>query len=197
MKKRGKELILTKDIIGNQVILRSAREDDAEFTLAIRQNNANKTQYVHALTGSIEDQRNWLSEQEKREDSYFLVFSDLNGKLFGTYGIYNIDFQGKSAELGRAMLIGNPIENLEAIYLVHELAYNELALKVLYTEVFENNTSAVGVNKQVGGVVIGQDYNSEFKMNNLHFEITKENYDKKRDGIKKLVDRFGKRQRRN
>ena len=193
MKERGTELIANKEIIGSQVILRSALESDAEFTLSIRKEHKDKTQYVHALDGTIADQKKWLTEQINKDDSYFMVFSDLDGKLFGTYGIYDIDFNAKSAELGRAMLVGNPIQNLEAIYLIHEFAYNDLGLDVLFTDVFEDNTSAVGVNRQVGGVVIGQEFNDEFKLNNLRFEITKENYYQKRDGIKRLVDRFGKR----
>ena len=193
MKETEKELILDHEIIGEQVIIRSALPDDAEYTYNLRQ-NTEKTKYVHTLSGGVSQQKKWLQSQIDSEDSYFLLVSDKNRNPLGTYGIYAIDKQNMTARLGRTLLNGNPIQNLETVYMIHEYAFYQMGVKALYTEVFEDNIAAVGGNRQMGGEVISQSYNEEFGYNNLLFEITKENYEKKRVKLKKLVERFGKRQ---
>lgn len=183
---------IENDIQGKKVIVRTAEISDADFTYTIRQDKK-KTEFVHALSGGIEEQKKWIQSQIDKEDSLFLVIADENNNPIGTYGIYNINFVSKTAELGRAMLNGNPVQNLEAIFLVHEYAFNQLAMEKLFTDTFKDNTSAVGVNKQVGGEIIEETYNEEFLQINYRFVITKEKYLQKRNEIKKLVDRFSGR----
>lgn len=181
------------EIKGKKVYLRSAVVEDAEYTYTIRQDEK-RTKYLHTLSGGIEGQKKWLEKQIETTDSYFFIACDLEGRPLGTYAIYGIDRDLKTGEVGRALLMGNPIQNLEIIYLIHEFAFFDLGLEVLYTNVFEDNTAAIGVNKQVGGIEIEKTHNEEFDMENIKFRITKENYLCKREKIKKLVERFGKRE---
>lgn len=178
---------------GEKVYLRSATADDAEFTYTIRQDQ-NRTKYIHALSGGIVEQKKWLKNQMEDKDSYFFIACDLEGNSLGTYAIYRIDVGKKTGEVGRALLLGNPIQNLETIYLVHEFAFFVLDLEVLYTNVFEDNIAAIGVNKQVGGIEIEKTHNEEFDMENIKFRISKESYLSEREKIKRLVERFGKRE---
>ena len=94
------------------------------------------------------------------------------------------------AEIGRAMLNGNPIQNLETIFLIHEFAFNELELETLYSSTFLDNKSSVGVNKQVGGIVIEDRMDLEFGLEEVRFKITRENYNVARTKLKRLVERF-------
>lgn len=183
---------LENEIKGKKVFLRTADVEDANYTYSIRQNKK-KTEFVHSLTGGIKQQEKWIQGQIESENSLFLLITDENGQSIGTYGIYEIDFDSKTAELGRAMLNGNPIQNLEALFLVHECAFYSLGIEMLYTDVFKDNTAAVGVNKQFGGEILEETFNEEFSKVNIRFAITKESYLKKREEIKKLVDRFANR----
>ncbi len=149
---------------------------------------------MHALSGGIEAQKSWLRSQIETTDSFFLIACDLAGNPLGTYAIYEIDQEKRTGEIGRALLLGNPLQNLEIIYLVHEFAFFNLGLEVIYTDVFEGNTAAIGVNRQVGGIEIERTHNAEFDMENIRFRISKGNYLEKREKIKQLVDRFGKRE---
>ena len=196
LKKREKRKIvkLNRELTGQKVYLKSADIEDTAYTYQVRQ-DVNRTKYMHAVTGGIESQKKWLENQIADKDSYFFVVRTKEGKPIGTYGLYDLDFQKKTGEIGRAILNGTPVENLEAIYLVHEFAYFDLELDKLYTECFEDNTAAVGVNTQVGGVEIGRNHMDGFgNLENIHFEITRENYLCKRAHIKSLVDRFNSRQ---
>lgn len=184
---------LDKELVGKKVYLKSADIEDAEYTYQVRQ-DAHRTKYMHAVTGGIESQKRWLQNQMADKDSYFFVVRTREGRSIGTYGVYDLDFRKKTGEIGRAILNGTPIENLEAIYLVHEFVFFDLKLDRLYTECFEDNTAAVGVNTQVGGVEIGRDRMNGFEgLENIHFEITRSNYSNKREQIKKLVERFNSR----
>ncbi len=181
------------EIKGEKVYLRSATIEDAEYTYTIRQ-DGKRTKYMHTLSGGIEEQKRWLINQIKDLDSYFFIACDLEGSSLGTYAIYRINQEAKTGELGRALLLGNPIQNLETIYLVHEFAFFELGLEVLYANAFEENIAAIGVNKQVGGIEVEKKHNEEFDMVNIKFKISKGNYLYKREKIKQLVERFCKRE---
>lgn len=185
-------MIIEESIVGTQVILRTAGLEDAEFTYNIRQDKL-RTKYIHTLHGGIEQQKKWIYDQMKSEDAFFFVLCNLNNEPFGTFAIYEIDKERRIATLGRALLNGNPIQNLEALLLVHDFAFMHLELDCLYNEIYEENTVAMGTNKRVGGVALRTEYNEEFGMNNVFFEISKVNYMRERDKIVNLVNRFGNR----
>lgn len=180
---------LNREIEGCHVRVRTAVKNDAKYTFSIRQDEE-KTKYVHKLKGGICEQEKWLIDQEESKNSYFFVITDINNNPIGTYGIYKIDMEKRCAEIGRAMLNGNPIQNLETIFLIHEFAFNELELETLYSSTFLDNKSSVGVNKQVGGIVIEDRMDLEFGLEEVRFKITRENYNVARTKLKRLVERF-------
>ena len=185
-------MIIDNAIKGNCVSLRTVTLEDAEYTYSIR-SGGERTRFIHMLNGGIDQQKKWIQSQIDSQDSYFFIVIDIKGRPIGTYAIYEINLDLKTAIVGRALLNGNPIQNLEAIYLVHEFAFYFLEMEKIYTDVFEENVAAVGVNKQVGGMVTDRNFNEEFQLYNLRFEITRDNYNKKRMGIKRLVQRFSNR----
>ena len=58
-------------IDGKTVYLRSTTMYDLEFTYEIRQ-DWERTKYMHAVTGGLEAQKQWLESQMADPDDYFL-----------------------------------------------------------------------------------------------------------------------------
>ena len=103
-------MIYEKKLCGKFVFLRSADIDDAEFTLSLRK-NPELTRYMPTLNLTVVQQRAWIESQRSKENDYFFVVRNLLNQPVGTVSLYNM--QGKIAESGRLVLIGNALENAE------------------------------------------------------------------------------------
>ncbi len=136
-------------IEGRYVDLRSATEEDAEFTLAIR-NDPEFSKYLPRLSNTLEQQIAWISKQRKKPNDYFFVVWDKEGKRIGTISIYDID--GDQAEAGRLTMRGNAFQSIEAQLLSFHFAFNELGLKIITSYIYADNARAIRFNKQFGGV---------------------------------------------
>ena len=185
-------MVYTGVIQGKSVYLKSAQMCDLEFTYEIRQDRE-RTKYMHQVNKGLETQRKWLEKQLMRPGDIFLIVYDKAGERIGTNSIYHIDGENATGEIGRTILNGNPIQNLEANVLSYEFAFYELGLEVLYAEVMQGNNAALGVIVRHGGEEIRREYSNELDCEMIYFEIRKKEYDKKRDGLLKLVNRFAGR----
>lgn len=136
-------------ILGDYVYLKSANVDDAEFTLALRQNPL-LTRYLPKLDISLEQQKSWILSQREKEGDYFFVVNTLEDKPIGTVSVYNI--QGDSAESGRLALIGNAFQNTEASLLLFKFAFEILGLQIVTGYIVDGNKRAERFNKQFGCV---------------------------------------------
>lgn len=184
-------------IVGKTVYLRSATMDDLEFTYEIRQDRE-RTKYMHAVTGGLEAQRQWLEHQMAAPgDYFFVVYDKKSGKRIGTASIYRINPECTEGKTGRSIFNGNPIQNLETFYLFYEFAFYGLGLQRLYAEILRNNLASVGSVFRMGGEKVSQEYNEEFKDYMEYYVTQKSEYAKRREGLKKLVDRFADRQSKN
>lgn len=114
---------IIKPLVGKRVILRCAEEKDAAFTLAIR-NDPKLTEYIPKVDVSLEEQKKWIASQQKRLDSCFMVYENLNGICKGTLSFYDIDTENKICELGRYISCGNALENVEAVILLLDYIYD-------------------------------------------------------------------------
>ena len=175
---------------GKLVLLRSIEESDAEYTFNIRQDKE-KTKYLHAVSGTAEDQRRWIIRQIARPDDYTFIIEDKQRRPLGMYGLYNI--RNDEAEIGRALLYGNPVQNTEAAVLIHDFAFNICSLSKLHANIFEDNKPAIGLTLNLGGTEINRSFNMQFQMTNIEFIITKETYMSCRKKVVALIDRFSAR----
>lgn len=175
---------------GKLVFLKSATLEDAEFTYEIRQDKS-RTKYLHSVSGGIEKQKTWLTEQMARKGDYFFVVYDRNtGERIGTDGIYNINDNGDTGEAGRALINGTPAQNLEAGMLNLDFAFDELGLKKLVGCVVEGNKSVLHLNKKFGFVENYTEYSRELRKNLIWISMDKPGYEAKRSGIADLIDRY-------
>ncbi len=140
-------MIYEKKLCGKFVFLRSADIDDAEFTLSLRK-NPELTRYMPTLNLTVVQQLAWIESQRSKENDYFFVVRNLLNQPVGTVSLYNM--QGKIAESGRLVLIGNALENAEACLLLFRFGFNHLQLEQITGYVYANNKRATRFNSLFG-----------------------------------------------
>lgn len=148
-------------ITGQYVYLQSADCDDAEFTLALRQDPV-ITKYLPELDITVEQQKRWISFQRKKPGDYFFVVRNNENNPIGTVGLY--DIVGNSAESGRLALTGNALENTEASVLLFQFAFDILGLKSITGYIVAGNKRAERFNRQFGCSVGEIETDSEGQM---------------------------------
>ena len=134
-------------IEGRYVYLQSCTVDDAEFTLALRQNPA-LTKFLPRLDITLDQQKKWIISQRKKSGDYFFVVRTSDGTPIGTVSVYNIE--GYSAESGRLALIGDSLQNTEASMLLFSFAFDELQLRRLTGYIMADNKRAGRFNNLFG-----------------------------------------------
>lgn len=133
-------MIWNKRIVGKYVELQYARIEDAEFILKIRQ-DPELTKYLPRLDISVEQQKNWLKEQQLRDGDYYFVVWRKDGKPIGTIRVYNI--REKQGETGSIAIKGTATETMEAKLLCDDFAYETLGLKDLSNIVRTENIAII------------------------------------------------------
>lgn len=165
-------MIYEKTLCGKYVYLHSADIDDAEFTLSIRK-NPELMKYMPILDITIDQQRAWIESQRKQVNDYFFVVRNNLNQPIGTVSLYNM--QEKTAESGRLVLIGNALENAEAVLLLFRFGFQYLQLERIQGRVYVNNKRAIRFNSLFGCVngELGQHYNGQMIYKTL---ITSESF---------------------
>ena len=132
---------------GKYVNLRSVEEQDAEFTLSLRQ-DPNLTKYLPKLNITLEQQLAWIRKQRQQEGDYFFVVENKKGVKIGVIGVYNVD--GDCAETGRIAMIGNAFESIEAQLLSFDFAFDHLNLEKTVNYVMAENVHALRFSQLFG-----------------------------------------------
>lgn len=171
-------------IEGIGVNFRSVTEDDAEFTYYLRQDKE-RTKYVHSVTGTIEDQKNWIRRQREREGDYYFLVEDKNGTPIGTVGYY--DLEGVNGETGRLVMKGNSAQNCDAIMLIRKFAFEIMGADHIRCTAVKGNKPVVGQLKRLGGVQVGSHIDEQDGFEILEFRVTREAYEERKAKYLELV----------
>lgn len=145
-------MIYEKIIEGTYVNLKSVDIEDAEFTREIRQDPVFSS-FIPQIQNSLEQQKNWIIQQRKKEGDYFFVVWDKENNRLGTISIYDVECN--HAEAGRLVMRGNAFQNIEAQLLSFQFAFDVLGLDYLISYIYEDNERALRFNKQFGGRFCG------------------------------------------
>lgn len=137
-------------IVGKYVDLCCVAPEDAEFTLAIRQ-DPEFSKYLPSFDNTIEQQIEWINKQREMEDDFFFVAWNKNGQRIGTVGVFGI--KETPAKTGRLALKGNAFENIEAELLAFKFAFNNLNLDMLWGFIYAENYRAIRFAEQFGGIL--------------------------------------------
>ena len=183
-------MIYPEKLAGKLVSLRTIEETDAEYTYRIRQDKE-KTKYLHEVNGTVEDQRQWIRKSRDSADEYTFLVEDKQEKPLGMYGLYHV--HGDEAEIGRALMFGNSIQDSEAAVLLHDFAFYVCKIKTLHVDIFMENKPSIGMTLRLGGKEVGRCFDGEFNMTNIEYLITLETYEPCREKVTKLIERFSSR----
>ncbi len=179
-------------IEGLTVRLRSVEESDAEVTFQMR-SDPTKNQYIHGATGTVEDQRNFILRQREKPGDYLFLVEDKEGKAIGMKGLYDYDPEKNDLESGRFMGFGSQVQNIEALMLSLDFAFDILQVSSVRMSALETNTGMLGIQKKFGVEETGAVFNEDFGCRSIYSLLTKEMYQATRPNIQKLLQRFAGR----
>lgn len=140
---------------GKWISLRLATLDDASFIVTLRNKERNNL-FINKTTSCINKQIEWMKDESKDKASYYFIILDNKGISIGTISLYNID--KTTAEFGRWICNGSPIESLESALLIHEFAFDKLLLKKVYTRTLADNHKVVNFHRKFGAAVSNSSY---------------------------------------
>lgn len=183
--------MVVETIEGKLIRLRTADDEDAEFTLNARNIESN-TRYMPKVSVTLEQQHGWIRAQRDVKDSVFFVVERKNGERIGTFSLYNIT--KNKAESGRMIIRGNQIETVETILLFHDFAFFQENLPCVYSEIDENNKPAIGIARSVGATNTGRADESNPDNHLVIYTLIKADYEKARGKLAAIVERFASRQ---
>lgn len=135
-------------INGKYIDMRCVTTDDAKFIVDLRNDNS-LNKYVHAVSKDVELQVEWIRKQISRDNDYYFIYSDKSGKPAGLCSIYDIDENLQTADFGRWISWGNAAENVEAVILSFDFAF-ENNVKTIYLDMISDNVKVIKFWKRFG-----------------------------------------------
>lgn len=181
-------MVINGKLSGTTVDLRPADAGDAEFTIKLRQDPV-ITRFLPRVEHSITDQIAWINTSRKKDNEYFFVICNKQGERLGTISIYDID--GDHAESGRLASFGNPIENMEAILLNMDFAFNRLGLEYVLANTMVQNVKVVKINEKFGTVFTGK-HTDERGFEVVHGRLYKDVFNQHMPDIQNLINKAAK-----
>ena len=179
-----------KDVlIGRTIKMRAMEESDAEITFQMR-NNPEKSRYLNAPPKSVEEQRKYIAKQRNMVDDYYFIIEDLDGNPIGMKAISDYNPEKKTVESGRFMGFGTQIQNIEALVMGFDFAFDILKVDKVFMTVIEHNTSMHSLQQKMGAREIGRVFMPAFGCYSIHSELTREDYLPAREKAEKLIERF-------
>ncbi|MBE6004139.1 MAG: GNAT family N-acetyltransferase [Lachnospiraceae bacterium] len=180
-------------IEGKTVRLRSMEERDAEITYRMRTDPI-KSRYIHKDEGGVEHQREFIRWQRSEPGDYYFVIEDLNGNVIGMKALSDYNVKNGTVESGRFLGFGSQIQNMEALMLSFDFAFETLGVQVIHMNALENNVQMLSIQKRFGVEFTGRFHEEGMEHDNVCSELTKESYDKTRPRIDALIKRFANRE---
>lgn len=179
-------------IRGKTVQLRSLEEQDAEITFKMR-NDSEKNRFLNSPPVSVEAQKKYIAKQRQKPDDYYFLIEDLAGNPIGMKGFSDYKPEDRTIESGRFMGFGNQVQNLEALILSIDFAFDILGCERIIMTVLEKNKNMYSIQQKIGAKETGRVYMQDFGCDSIHSVLTKENYYPAREKIELLIERFARR----
>lgn len=164
-------------IQGQRIELTLVQPWDAEYIYSLR-TNSRYNQFLSAVTGTVEDQRQWIAAYKSREvkgTEYYFIIKRLDGISCGVVRLY--DISNNSFTWGSWILDHNkpPKAALESGLLSFGFGFEQLNLSKALFEVRRANTHAQTFYHRFGATEVGT---NEV---NCYFELTQDQYFSGRD----------------
>lgn len=165
--------------------VRLAQVEDSPFILSLR-TDEKLSRFIHVTDNNLGKQIAWMHEYKKREEKgieYYFIFEQTDNPL-GVCRIYDIREKeytvgswvfSKSAPMGSAIL---------ADIITREIAFDLMPEKRLKFDVSRENTNVLRYQRTFHPTVVKED------TDNIHFEITKDVFDKYKSYYLKIFKRL-------
>lgn len=143
-----------RHIYGNNIILRNAEIDDAEFIVALRTDPI-KGRFLSATSTDVNQQRMWLDKYCRDSGQVYFIIEDRYGERFGTVRLY--DAQHDSFCWGSWILKeGRPNGfAMESALMVYQFAL-ELGFASSHFDVRKENESVWKFHERFGAVRVAE-----------------------------------------
>ena len=178
-------MVYDKIIEGLTVNLRAVQIDDAEITFSMR-SDGEKTKYMHPTYGTVEDQRKYIKRQREKDGDYLFVVTDKAGKIIGMRGIYNVS--NDHAESGRTIGYGDAFQNMEALILGLDFAFNILGVNKVFMDAAADNQSVRGIQIQLGAKEYKRDRLPGLEYEYVFSVLDKADYINTKEKIMRLIE---------
>ena len=154
---------------GQYVNLRENRLSDAAFVIDLR--CSPKARFLNPTKNDTSLQEKYIANYLKKQDEWYFIIEDKNGKSLGTIRIYNVI--GEQFEAGSWLMsdCANVAQSLEGEYLLKNYAYHVLGFNKNCFSVRKENKKVVNFHKVYGARIVKESEIDYF------FELTREEFD--------------------
>ena len=133
-------------IQGIKTRLEEITESDAADMVKLR-NDPSNNKFLFQKEIKLDEQIAWINKNKNSTDVVNFKVSNLANEFKGTISIYNI--LEKRGEIGR-YIVTNPINAIEAEYLLLKFCFENLGLKAVYCQTNTENKSVWGQHIKLG-----------------------------------------------
>lgn len=152
--------------------LRPVTENDIQFIIKIRTEDAQRNKYIHKISSDIESQKEWLNDYYKREnDYYFVIENRINTQPEGLIAFYNQ--VNNCAEWGRWVLKRGSLAAAESVYLIYKIAFEIVGLDELYCRTIKENKAVVSFHDSIGEI-LRESKVKYIELNGKQFEVVEQ-----------------------
>lgn len=128
-------------------LLPLSHENSQNFRI-LRNREDNRNWFKSNSIISEEAQSAWYEKYLATPNEFMFSVHDPNTMSFlGAIGLYDIDFQKKQAEMGRLLIdrkvVGGRGLGTEAVKAISKLAFTQLTLNRIYSEIYSNNLASI------------------------------------------------------
>ena len=143
-------------INGKNINLRTVEIDDAEFIYSMRKNQL-KTKYLSKITGTIENQKEWIKDykdREKEKKEFYFILESKDNINHGLVRIY--DFKDESFSWGSWLIKEDAPKTtaIESALQIYEFAFYKLGFNKCHFEVQKGNDKVIAFHKRFGAKII-------------------------------------------
>ena len=168
-------------IYGKNINMRTVEIDDAEFVYTMRQDQ-NKTKYLSKVSGTIQNQKEWIAQYKKREadkkEFYFFIEAK-NAEKLGLVRIY--DLKDKYFCWGSWLIKEDApkFTAIESALQIYEFGFYTLGFERSHFDVRKGNDRVIAFHQRFGAKIINEDeLNYFFNFEKSDYEMIKQKYGK-------------------
>ena len=177
------QIIRKEELQGQYVNLREITLADAAFVIELR--CGLKSEFLNPTKNDVGLQEQYIENYFKKNDEWYFIVEDKQGKALGTIRIYNVcgtRFQSGSWIMSDGASIS---QTFEGHYLMKHYAYHLLNFHTDYCEVNKKNKKLIRFHQFYGAKIVGEN-----DMDYL-FELTKDEFEANKHKILNIIHAYG------